>query len=191
MGTRMKPFILASQSPRRKQLLEQAELTFTIIPSEVEEIVNEQDSPEKVVSSLAYQKAQDVFSRFPSEVILAADTVVVVDEKILGKPQDKLDAKKMLQRLSGTEHDVLTGVSLLSAEKEMTFVDKTRVYFYSLTEAEIDSYIDSGEPFDKAGAYGIQGLGATLVEKIHGDYYTVVGLPIAKVVRALKQFHSE
>ncbi|PYZ93627.1 septum formation inhibitor Maf [Salipaludibacillus keqinensis] len=187
----MKPFILASQSPRRKQLLEQAELTFTIIPSEVEEIVNEQDSPEKVVSSLAYQKAQDVFSRFPSEVILAADTVVVVDEKILGKPQDKLDAKKMLQRLSGTEHDVLTGVSLLSAEKEMTFVDKTRVYFYSLTEAEIDSYIDSGEPFDKAGAYGIQGLGATLVEKIHGDYYTVVGLPIAKVVRALKQFHSE
>ncbi|WP_416151353.1 Maf family protein [Salipaludibacillus sp. HK11] len=186
----MKPFVLASQSPRRKELLEQIGLSFTVIPSEVEEKIVETDTPEEVVASLAYQKAEDVFSRNENKLILAADTIVVIDNIILGKPTDKHDANKMLQLLSGRSHHVLTGVTLLSQDNKMTFVEKTRVYFYPLTSEEIVDYIDSGEPFDKAGAYGIQGLGATLVEKINGDYFTIVGLPIAKVVRALKQFNN-
>jgi len=184
----MKPFVLASQSPRRKQLLEQVGLTFTIIPSEVEEKILNTDSPEEVVASLAHQKAMDVFSRHSDQLILAADTVVTIDEMILGKPVNKQEAKNMLQQLSGRDHHVLTGVTLLSKNKQMTFVEKTHVHFYPLTNEEITSYISSGEPFDKAGGYGIQGLGSTLVEKINGDYFTIVGLPIAKVVRALKEF---
>ncbi|WP_280769775.1 Maf family protein [Salipaludibacillus daqingensis] len=187
----MKPFVLASQSPRRKQLLEQAGLSFTIIPSDVEEIVPESYTPKETVASLAHQKATDVFSRNPDKLILAADTIVVIDDKILGKPADAHQAYEMLQQLSGRDHHVLTGVTILSQEKEMTFVEKTHVHFFPLTSEEITSYINSGEPFDKAGGYGIQGLGSTLVEKINGDYFTVVGLPIAKVVRALKQFHSD
>lgn len=187
----MKPFVLASQSPRRKQLLEQAGLSFTIIPSEVEEIVTDTNAPEKVVASLAYQKATDVFSRHSDQLILAADTIVTVDDIIFGKPVNKQDAKQMLQQLSGRDHHVLTGVTLLSNNKEMTFVESTHVHFYPLTNDEITSYINSGEPFDKAGGYGIQGLGSILVEKIHGDYFTIVGLPIAKVVRALKQFQND
>ncbi len=184
----MKPFVLASQSPRRKQLLEQAGLSFRIIPSEVEEIVKDTDTPEEVVASLSHQKATDVFSRHSDQLILGADTIVAIDDKILGKPVNKQEAKEMLQQLSGRDHYVLTGVTLLSETKEMTFVEKTHVQFYPLTSEEITDYIDSGEPFDKAGGYGIQGLGSTLVEKINGDYFTIVGLPIAKVVRALKQF---
>lgn len=184
----MKPFILASQSPRRKQLLEQAGLSFTIIPSEVEEKVLDTDTPEEVVASLALQKAQDVFSRHSNQLVLAADTIVAIDDTILGKPVNRQDAEKMLQQLSGRDHHVFTGVTLLCESKELTFVEKTHVHFYPLTNEEITSYINSGEPFDKAGGYGIQGLGSILVEKIHGDYFTIVGLPIAKVVRALKQF---
>ena len=184
----MKPFILASQSPRRKQLLEQVNLSFSIKPSRVEEKVNMEDTPEDIVVSLATQKAEDVFKRFPDSVVLGADTIVVHNDRILEKPVDHKNAREMLERLSGQTHFVYTGVSIVSEEKNISFYEKTEVEFYSLSEEEISSYIQSGDPFDKAGGYGIQGIGATLVKKIHGDYFTVVGLPIAKVVRALKDF---
>ena len=184
----MKPFILASQSPRRKQLLEQVNLSFSIKPSRVEEKVNMEDTPEDIVVSLATQKAEDVFKRFPDSVVLGADTIVVHNDRILEKPVDHKNAREMLERLSGQTHFVYTGVSIVSEEKNISFYEKTEVEFYSLSEEEISSYIKSGDPFDKAGGYGIQGIGATLVKKINGDYFTVVGLPIAKVVRALKDF---
>ncbi|RKL65909.1 septum formation inhibitor Maf [Salipaludibacillus neizhouensis] len=186
----MKPLILASQSPRRKQLLEQAGLSFTVIPSDVEEKLTKKNLPEDLVASLAYQKALNVFERYPGHLVLGSDTVVSLDSHILGKPTDDDDARRMLQMLSGGWHTVLTGVTLLSAEKEVTFVEKTEVNFFSLSEEDISMYIKSGEPVDKAGAYGIQGLGAMLVEKINGDYFAIVGLPIAKVVRALKTFND-
>lgn len=186
----VKPLILASQSPRRKQLLNQAGLSFTVIPSDVEEKMNTNDLPEDLVASLAYQKALNVYERYPENVVLGSDTIVSFDSHILGKPTDDEDARRMLRMLSGSEHTVLTGVTLISTEKKMTFVEKTQVHFFPLTDQEINEYIRSEEPIDKAGAYGIQGLGATLVEKINGDYFTIVGLPIAKVVRALKSFND-
>ncbi|MBU9711022.1 Maf family protein [Evansella tamaricis] len=183
----MKPLILASQSPRRKQLLEQVQLPFSIQVSNVDENVLEK-LPEDLVVSLAYQKAAEVYRQFPTQVVLGADTIVTAGGEILGKPKDAQEAKNTLRKLSGTLHQVLTGVAILSEEKEVTFVEKADVQFFSLTEEEIEDYVKSGEPFDKAGAYGIQGIGATLVESIRGDYFTIVGLPIAKVVRALREF---
>lgn len=185
----MKPFILASKSPRRKQLLEQVDLSFTVIPSNVEEKMNMDELPEKMVASLAYQKAKNVYDRYPGKTVLGSDTIVTIDSFVLGKPENDEDARRMLRMLSGRKHSVLTGVTIISQEKEVTFVEETGVQFFPLSEAEIDDYISSREPFDKAGAYGIQGLGATLVERITGDYFTIVGLPIAKVVRALRDIN--
>ncbi|SDZ04023.1 septum formation protein [Evansella caseinilytica] len=184
----MKPFILASQSPRRKQLLEQVQLSFSIEQSRMEEIINQDDSPQEAVASLAHQKARDVFLRNRHHVVIGADTIVVIDGEILGKPADEKEAKAMLNKLSGRTHHVYTGVSIVSEDKTITFTETAEVHFYELSTEEIDAYVRSGDPFDKAGGYGIQGIGATLVEKIHGDYFTIVGLPIAKVVRALKDF---
>ncbi|SER92443.1 Maf family protein [Salipaludibacillus aurantiacus] len=185
----MKPFILASQSPRRKQLLEQAGLSFSIIPSSIEETVPNHYSPEETVALLAYQKAADVLKDHRDSVVLGADTIVSLDGTILGKPANDEDARAKLHLLSGRTHQVLTGVAILSSEKEVTFTAQAQVSFYSLSDEEIDNYIRSGEPSDKAGAYGIQGLGATFVEKVEGDYFAIVGLPIAKVSRALKSFN--
>ncbi|MBU9721906.1 MULTISPECIES: Maf family protein [Bacillaceae] len=185
----MKPLILASQSPRRKQLLEQVQLPFSIQVSHVDETVDPNDNPADMVASLAFQKADAVFKNNKDHVVLGADTIVAIDGEVLGKPKDAQEAKEMLRQLSGSQHQVLTGVAILSKDHHVTFVEKADVLFYPLTEDEITTYVATGEPFDKAGAYGIQGIGATLVEKIHGDYFSIVGLPISKVVRALKKFH--
>ncbi|MFA9555944.1 nucleoside triphosphate pyrophosphatase [Evansella sp. AB-rgal1] len=187
----MKPLILASQSPRRKQLLKQVHVPFSIEASLVEEEMNNEEAPGDLVISLAKQKAEEVYSRFSHAIVLGADTIVVVDDHVLGKPKDEYDAKEMLQRLSGRAHQVYTGVYIVSKEKHVSFFEVSDVKFYSLEEDEIDAYVRSGEPADKAGAYGIQGIGATLVESIKGDYFSIVGLPIAKVVRALKEFEIE
>ncbi|MDG5786854.1 Maf family protein [Evansella sp. AB-P1] len=183
----MKPFILASQSPRRKQLLEQVHIPFFVEESRVVEQFNMEESPEEVVVSLASQKAEEVFSRFPDHVVLGADTIVVVDQDVLGKPHDEKEAKEMLRRLSGRTHHVMTGVSIISNEKKLSFCEIAQVTFFELTEEEISAYVHTGDPFDKAGGYGIQTNGATLVHSIRGDYFTIVGLPIARVVRALKK----
>lgn len=183
----MKSFILASGSPRRKELLQQAHYSFQIKTSTVEEIVEEGLSPAEVVEQLALLKAKDIWSQTKDEVVIGADTVVAIDDAILGKPYDENDAKAMLQKLSGNTHSVYTGVAICSAEGDETFSEKTDVEFYTLSDEDIEMYIRSKEPFDKAGSYGIQGFGAFLVKRIIGDYYTVVGLPLAKTIRELRK----
>ncbi|WP_028402948.1 Maf family protein [Ectobacillus panaciterrae] len=184
----MKRLILASGSPRRKELLELLQIPFEIYVSQIEEIVDEQMAPSEVVMSLAQQKAQDVAKQYDDAVVLGADTIVTLNSRILGKPKHTEDAAETLRLLAGQTHEVFTGVAIVSREKTMTFYERTEVTFYELTEEEIRAYIETGEPLDKAGSYGIQGAGAVLVQKISGDYYSVVGLPIARVIRELKTF---
>ncbi|RNA70211.1 Maf family protein [Alteribacter keqinensis] len=184
----MTRLILASQSPRRKKLLEQAGIPFHTISSQVEEKTDPTLSPEELVVSLAMQKAEAVFKKNPENVVLGSDTVVSIDGRVLGKPSDKKEARDMLRMLSGRTHEVFTGVAVLSGDKTRTVCEKASVQFYDLSDEEIDGYIKSGEPFDKAGSYGIQGLGAVLVERISGDYFAIVGLPLAKTIRVLREF---
>lgn len=182
--------ILASASPRRKELLGQLGLDFEIRVSDVEERIT-QKVPAKVVEELSAQKAEAVFRHTEGDVlVIGADTVVALDERILGKPADEVGAVRMLQDLQGRAHYVYTGVTLYFREGDTewskTFSEETKVYFYPMTEAEIQAYVDTKEPMDKAGAYGIQGLGGKFVEKICGDYNNVVGLPIARLYQELK-----
>ena len=182
----MKPkLILASQSPRRRELLTLAGLEFDCIPSHAEERIPEGIAAKDVPAFLAECKARDILRSHPGNVVLGSDTIVVCDDEILGKPSDEEEAYQMLSELSGRTHKVYTGVAILSGETRKIFTTETSVEFYPLTEKEIRDYIKTGEPMDKAGAYGIQGRGALLVKKIDGDYYTVMGLPIAEVVRNL------
>lgn len=179
--------ILASQSPRRKELLSLITADFKIIPAKGEEILPKNISPENAVLLLAEQKADEIFSAHKKEVIVAADTVVAIDGKILGKPADKEDAFYMLKTLSGRVHSVFTGVCVIFADGEKkTFAEQTAVEFYPLSDEEIRAYIATGEPMDKAGAYGIQEKGALLVKRIEGDYYNVMGLPAGRLSRVLK-----
>ncbi|EEL49112.1 MULTISPECIES: Maf family protein [Bacillus cereus group] len=187
----MKKLILASGSPRRKELLELADVSFEIVVSEIEETIGAYSSPADIVMSLALQKASAVAENHDECVVLGADTIVTYESRILGKPTDEKEAKEMLQLLSGKTHEVYTGVALISKEKTVTFYERTEVTFWELTEEEIDAYIASKEPLDKAGSYGIQGKGSIFVQHIQGDYYSVVGLPIARLVRELKQFDSD
>ncbi|MDQ0244614.1 septum formation protein [Bacillus fengqiuensis] len=179
--------VLASGSPRRKQLLEQLHLSFTVHVSSVEETFDANQSPYDIVMSLALQKANDVAAHYPDSYVLGSDTVVVYDGNILGKPSDENEAVNMLQMLSGSTHEVVTGVAIVHQGKTISFYEKADVTFWELTKAEIIDYVKSGEPMDKAGAYGIQGLGASLVQKMEGDYYSVVGLPLSKTIRELKK----
>lgn len=182
-------FYLASQSPRRKELLTLAGIAFEVLVSGCDENVPDGISAEQTVQLLAAQKADAVVSLCTAEdVVLSADTVVVAQGKILGKPKDKEDACRMLRMLSGKTHTVMTGVCITGRGKRKSFVSKTDVTFYPLTEEEIEAYVATGDPMDKAGAYGIQSKGVVLVEKICGDYSNVVGLPLAQCVRELRCF---
>lgn len=183
--------ILASASPRRKEILENIGYKFEVIPSESEEKLKDGLSPKDTVEALAYQKALDVYSDNPESIVLGADTVVVFDGKILGKPKDKQDARRMLKMLSGQTHEVRTGYAVLGGNTEIVLSECTLVTFFSLSDEEIENYINTGEPMDKAGAYGIQGKGALLVRSILGDYFNVVGLPVANVSRCLKMVGIE
>ena len=177
--------ILASGSPRRRELLTQAGIEFTVDPAEVEEITSE-TLPAKVVEDLSRIKAQAVSAKHPGEIILAADTVVAFDDQILGKPKDEEDAFNMLTALAGRKHQVYTGVTIIYEDGTVkTFSECTDVLMYDNSPEEIRAYIASKEPMDKAGAYGIQGLGAVLVKEIKGDYNNVVGLPLARVFHEL------
>ena len=177
--------ILASASPRRKELLALAGYEYDVVVSQCEEILPYGITPEKAVEELARQKAEDVFARNTDALVIAADTVVALGNTILGKPKNEEDAFGMLSSLSGRRHTVYTGVCLMKNGKADIFHVATEVEFYPLTEDEIRRYIASGEPMDKAGAYGIQGKGFVLVKGIHGDYFNVVGLPLAETVRHL------
>lgn len=181
--------ILASSSPRRKELLSYANIPFKIVVSQVEEHFNDKNEPHEIVQALALQKAEAVATKLDSDaVVLGADTIVTIDNQILGKPIDENEAKTMLRKLSNREHTVYTGVAIVSNTETTTFYEETKVQFWELSDKEIDDYIKSGEPFDKAGAYGIQKLGSILVKRIDGDYYNVVGLPISRAYRELKRF---
>lgn len=181
-------FILASASPRRKEILERAGFTFLVKTAQVDETVEEKFTPEDLVMFLAKKKALAVARAFPNQIVVGADTIVSLEEKILGKPRDRQEACQTLSSLSGRTHSVYTGVAICDASRSHTFYERTEVTFYSLTQKEIDNYIATGEPMDKAGAYGIQGKGCLLVKEIKGDYYNVVGFPVAKFSRELGVF---
>ncbi|AWX55290.1 septum formation inhibitor Maf [Brevibacillus brevis] len=184
------PLILASSSPRRRELLQTLGLSFTVITSDVDETTAEHLSASEVVEELSLRKAKEVASRLTEGVVLGSDTVVVLDGQILGKPVDEMDAFRMLSMLQGQEHTVYSGVALIDVETGRAEVSHslTHVRIRALTEQEIKSYIATGEPMDKAGSYAIQGIGATLVEGITGDYFTVVGLPLGLTSTLLTRF---
>lgn len=183
----MKQLILASASPRRRDLLTQIGLEFEIIPSTVEENIDETE-PIKLVAELALLKASDVARRVEG-LVIGADTIVVDGNTVLGKPRSKEEAVQMLQRLSGRQHQVMTGVAIVDSESGRHWVDVeiTQVNFRELSLQEIQRYVDSGEPMDKAGAYAIQEKGALFVRAIEGDYFNVVGLPLVKTVQLLEK----
>lgn len=179
-------FILASASSRRKELLCRAGYYPVILPANVDETVPPGTAPDKAVCVLAMRKAAAIAIAHPYDTIVAADTIVAIDGELLGKPHDENEARAMLARLSGRTHQVYTGVCVYAKGASHRFCSRTDVTFYPLSDEEIDAYIATGEPFDKAGGYGIQEKGAVLVERIRGDFYNVVGLPIAPLVRLLR-----
>lgn len=182
--------ILASQSPRRQELIANITPSFRVIVSQAEEKLPEGIAPEEAPVYLAGIKAEAVAAAHPDEVVIGADTVVILDGEILGKPRDQADAERMLRALSGREHTVITGCAICGFGRRVTFSEQTRVTFYPLSDREIAAYIATGEPFDKAGAYGIQGKGCVLVQRIEGDFFNVVGLPVAKLKRELEAFDT-
>lgn len=184
----MRKIVLASQSPRRQELLKDIVSEFEICPSDAEEIVPCGLKAEQTAEYLALIKAEDVSDLHKGAVVIGSDTVVVVDDRILGKPKDRDEAFLMLRALSGRVHKVITGCALVCDDKKFSFSVETKVSFFELSDDEINGYIDTGDCYDKAGAYGIQSQGKTLVESIDGDYYTVVGLPVARLKRELHKF---
>jgi septum formation protein len=182
--------ILASQSPRRRELLQQMGFTdFSIRPAVGEETIDPALTPAQLVEALSRQKALEVSAcAAPGHLVIAADTVVAADGRVLGKPRSRVEAIEMLSALSGRSHTVYTGVTLCRDGVVLTEHEATAVQFRPLTAQEIADYVHTGEPMDKAGAYGIQGYGALLVERIQGDYFNVVGLPVCRLGRMLAQF---
>jgi septum formation protein len=180
--------ILASRSPRRREILTAAGISFVVRPAEVDESVRDGEDAEAYVRRVARAKAEAVEAA-PEDSVLGADTVVVVDGAILGKPADTADARRMLRQLAGREHTVLTGVCLRRGNGFVDHVEATRVRFAPLSDREIDAYVESGEPLDKAGAYAIQGLASKFIDRIEGCYFNVVGLPVAKVYALFRTSH--
>lgn len=187
----MRKVILASSSPRRRELLSLADIKFDICIKNIDETIEEGIDPATAAEMTAEKKAIAVAEINDEAIIIGADTIVVLDGRILGKPKDKDEAYDMLRSLSGREHTVITGVCLVLGKNIRTFHSETTVKFYDLTDDVIRHYITTGEPMDKAGAYGIQGKGCILVEKIDGDYFNVVGLPVAKLAREIKKMQEE
>ncbi len=177
--------VLASASPRRKELLSLLGLDFIVQTADVDETLPVGITPEAAVAALSRKKALAV--AHPGQTVIGADTVVAIDGAILGKPKDAAHAAGMLRLLSGKKHSVFTGVTVTKSDKIITFTAETKVEFYPLTDAEIERYIATGEPMDKAGAYGIQGQGSYLVKGIEGDYFNVVGLPVSRLWRVLQE----
>jgi septum formation protein len=184
--------ILASQSPRRREILEKYSIELEICKSESEEVIRTDEKPEQIAMGLAFQKAYEVANKYEEDIVLGADTIVVLNEEVLGKPKNYEDAKLMLNKLSGKKHSVITGfclINLSTGKKHVDYVE-TEVYFKDLTDAKIQRYLETKEYADKAGSYGIQGLGELLVERINGSYSNVVGLPIEKIAEVLEKFYD-
>lgn len=181
--------ILASKSPRRRQLLEQMGLQFRVLTAEADETMDPTKPVDQEIGRVSRLKAEAVRSQLqPDALIIAADTLVCIDGKRLGKPHTAQEAAQMLRQLSGRHHTVMTGVSVTCGERTETFTELTHIHFRALSEAEILAYVATGEPMDKAGAYGIQGLAGLFVSRLDGDYYNVMGLPICRLTQVLRTF---
>ena len=178
--------VLASVSPRRHQLLNLIGIAHEVRPSNIDETMRPRETPRRHAERLAREKASAIAKRDPDLITIGADTIVVVNRKVLGKPRDTGDAARMLALLSGREHVVTTAVAVSRGKKLRSAVEEVSVRFRRLRDDEIDAYIATGEPMDKAGAYGIQGYGATIVERIEGDYFAVMGLPIVRLIGLLR-----
>lgn len=189
-----KKIVLASASPRRKKLLSQIGLNFIVESSNIDEQFDKESSDfDSLVKDLAYKKAKNVARNYTDGIIIGADTIVAIEGSILGKPNSEYEAKMMLKKLSGKWHSVFTGVAVIDLDSKVILTDfvESKVKFKKLSRSEIDNYVKTGEPFDKAGAYGIQGKGALLVEKINGCYYNIVGLPVSKLGKMLSKIGVE
>ena len=180
--------ILASGSPRRREILGNTNLKFSVITSDIDEKIFENEEPIQLVLRLAFEKCMSVAKNNPSDLVIGADTIVVLDNKILGKPKNEEEAFDMLSKLSNRQHQVITGMSIVNLKNQKKIVDYaiSNVKFKKLTDQDIKDYISTKECLDKAGSYGIQGYGALLVEQIKGDYFNIVGLPISKLSDILK-----
>lgn len=183
--------ILASGSPRRRELLSQMGLPFRVLVSDADETVDSSLSPADQVALISRRKAEAVAVQCPGALVIAADTIVALEDRVMGKPHSKEEAVEMLSTLQGKTHQVYTGLTLQRDERTQTHVECTAVTFRPMSGAEIEAYVATGEPMDKAGAYGIQGLGGMFVEGIRGDYFNVMGLPICRLGTALKAFGVE
>lgn len=179
--------ILASQSPRRRQLLELVGIRHDVRPADIDESVSQGELPERYAERLAREKARTVAANDSSALVIGADTIVVIDELILGKPKDVSDAERMLAMLSGRTHTVMTAVAVCHGDRIASSVEIVDVTFVPLDENQIREYVATGEPMDKAGAYGIQGYGATIVRRIDGDYFAVMGLSLVRLVALLRE----
>jgi septum formation protein len=179
--------ILASASPRRRELLTQAGYTFDVLPADIDETIHFKETPADYVQRLALEKAQALQAAHPGTVILGADTTVVLNGKILNKPKDKADAEQMLSALSDNMHQVHTGIAVVAGDSHRQHVETTSVFFSAIPNAELAYYLTTGDSLDKAGAYGIQGYAARWITRIEGDFFNVVGLPIAATVRLLSR----
>ena len=186
----IKHIILASASPRRKEILEKTGLKFRVVESRREEKMDTGLKPRDLVKFLSREKAREVARRHGNALVIAADTIVVLRGRIFGKPCDKEEAKEMLRGFSGKAHSVITGFTIIdtASKKELSGSVSSKVFFKRLSANEIEAYIRSGEPLDKAGAYGIQGLGAVLIKRIEGDFFNVMGLPLNALAESLKKF---
>ncbi|QIK69353.1 septum formation inhibitor Maf [Erysipelothrix sp. HDW6C] len=181
-----KKLVLASQSPRRREIISILGQPFNVVSPIGDETLNESLSVREQIEDLALRKATSVINDYQDSIVLGSDTVVVLDGEVLGKPKDEADASAMLHRLSGRTHQVITGVALVSSDVTKVFSVLTDVTFFDLTDEEIRDYVETKEPLDKAGSYGIQGQGSLFVASIVGDYYTIMGLPISRVNQELK-----
>src|SRR3989304_4052861 len=186
----VKAIILASASPRRKELLERIGLKFEVEPSNYEEGISSELGPHELAKSLSLEKAKLVAQNHKNTLVIAADTFIVFESRILGKPRTETEAKEMLKTMNGKPHSVITGFTIIDTDsnKALSRSVETKVHLRQLSSNEIDAYVRSKEPLDKAGAYAIQGLGAVIVEKIEGDFFNVIGLPLSALTESLKEF---
>jgi septum formation protein len=182
------PLVLASRSPRRAELLQRLGLEFEVVPAEIDESYVDHEMPAVHAERLAREKAFAVSYQRPDALVVGSDTIVVLDSDVLGKPRDEKDAVEMLTRLAGREHQVFTGVAVAHGGRVESELERVAVRFRPLHRRDCEAYVATGEPMDKAGAYGIQGFGSALVESIHGDYFAVMGLPVVCTLKLIERF---
>lgn len=184
----MKRIILASKSPRRKQLMDTLNIPYEIIVADIDEKIDTNNTLTSEIEKLSFLKALKVFNENKDALVIGADTIVVINNEVLGKPKTKEDAINMLHKLQGNKHYVITGVSIITDSKSESFHTVSEVYFNPMSDLEIEEYVETKEPMDKAGSYAIQGIGSKFINKINGDYYSIMGLPISEIYNRLKEY---